>query len=590
MKKMRAFAFAAFFLLAAMPMALNPACPHAIRTINVAAVIGESEGEIFQLEVETRPGTGQIYASINPKIGIATQESEEAGADYAFSTAGIRRSDCDVFYRFHGDFGTNSIDGPSAGAAAAIATKAALTGKSIRQDIVITGSLSKDGMVGEVGGVIEKAVAAYGAGAKYILVPKVKVHEAMLLSSISKEGEFSAIEVANVSEAERIMFSSQSEAFSWQFVPESKPLPENLTQLALDKDTARFYLVAKRVVDRLEKKVAGVLGDWEEKNKKEHAFRKYFENEIQKYRQLVAKGYLYTAANSAFLLSIDAEYLKIADSKIDVDQGISKAKDCLSSLEAAPKTYENFHWAAASDLRSIWAEKKLNETVKEREDQEGYTTLRNLLFANSWCEISGELAENANEIGGKGANESALSGLAEEKLAQANKTISESKIIDYDALWHYEAGLEARKRGLFGAAIYDAVYARTMQEITDKGVKEEKIGELLSSQRSSLWGKIYYSQGAYLYADSKKGGAGLPDAYRLLKYSQELDRASLEIDSMLLSTEKKEKPGSSNAAPIQTDEASEFDWAKLLLVCLLAVGIAIWWKGSFGKKAKKRAG
>ena len=41
----------------------------------------------------------------------------------------------------------------------------------IRQDVIITGTISPDGSVGPVGGIVEKAEAAARAGAKIFLVP-----------------------------------------------------------------------------------------------------------------------------------------------------------------------------------------------------------------------------------------------------------------------------------------------------------------------------------------------------------------------------------------------------------------------------------
>ena len=197
-----------FFTLLLMAPMLFAACPSESREISMAAVVSENEGGIFVLHVETRPGNGTIYTSISPRIGFSTQESEQAAVDYAFSQSDVPRKDCDVFFSMRGNFGSNKIDGPSAGGAMSIAVKAALTNRTIRRDVVMTGTISQDGDVGEVGGIIEKALAAKGNGAKYILVPKMLFNEALLLSSVSSKDGFSAIEVTNFSEAERILYLS----------------------------------------------------------------------------------------------------------------------------------------------------------------------------------------------------------------------------------------------------------------------------------------------------------------------------------------------------------------------------------------------
>ncbi|MCX6770274.1 MAG: hypothetical protein NT051_06425, partial [Candidatus Micrarchaeota archaeon] len=230
----------------------SAACPTAHRQVKLAAVIGEETGGIFTLLVDVKPGNGTIYTSINPLIGVATQESEQMAVSYAFNSTGINQSECDVFFSMFGDFGGNRVDGPSAGAAMALATRSALLGTPFRQDVVVTGTISPDGKVGAVGGIIEKSTAASDSGARYILVPSLQIYESFLLSTLSANGDFSAVEVQNIPAAERVLTSSQSEKFSLNFSPQSKPIPSSLEELKYDSDTGRFSIVASHMVDALE--------------------------------------------------------------------------------------------------------------------------------------------------------------------------------------------------------------------------------------------------------------------------------------------------------------------------------------------------
>lgn len=529
-----------------------PYCPTATRSIYLAAVTGEESGGVFQLEVETRPGNGSIYTSVSPRTGFATQESEEAAADYAFSTTGVPRSGCDVLFRIKGKFGDNSVDGPSAGGAMALAARAALLNRTIRQDIVMTGTISPEGKVGEVGGIIEKGLGVSEAGGKYFLVPKpLKVYEALLLSTISRSRDFHAIEVPSIEEAERIAFSNYSEKFSSKFKPESKSAP-SLAPIQMDADLARFSLVAKKVVDELDSKVQ-VAFPLQGESEESQALRQYFAAEISKYRSLLPMGYPFTAANSAFLLSIDAEYARIGDSKVDLDGTVKNAQQCGSSLRPSAKTQENLHWAIGSDLRRIWAKNKLNETLENRAEQGGYTTLRDVLYSYSWCEISGQLSSQADEIGGTPVDEKLLAQLASEKLSEAEEALDSAARQDYDALWHLKNGLDANRSGNYGAAIYEATYAATMQKIASGNVENLTAAseKLVDGERKTLWGKIYQGQGAYLYQDAVQSKSQPSDAYRILKYSQEIDRQAQEIDRELA------KAAEEAPAPAAPDKAPE---------------------------------
>jgi hypothetical protein len=522
------------FLLLALSSACFAECPTATRDIYVAAVTGESTGGIFQLEVQLRPGNGSIYTDITPRTGTATQQSEFDAVQYAFSSTGTDFSQCDVLFGVKGAFGDNSVDGPSAGAAMAVATRAALLNRTIRQDVAMTGTVSKGGAVGAVGGVIEKALAAKDAGAKYFVAPPMELYEELTLSSATGGSSFAVIGADSIQDAEGVLLSNRSATFQPKFSPHSQPIPQNLTQMALDEDTGRFTLVATKVVNGLDAKVKALFPS-QVTGENAAVLQQYFTGEIANYRKLLAMGYPFSAANSAFLLSVDAEYARVGDRQIDLNGSFSDVGACVSSLRDPAKTLQNFHWAVGSDLRRIWAEKRLNETAAAREASESYVTLRDLLFANSWCGISRELASQADQVGGSAANESALSGLANEKLAGAFAALTSAQAPDSDAAWHYRAGLEANESGDFGAAIYEGVYAKSMQgAISNPPANLSAASQaLISGSRTSLWGKIYYAQGAYLYEQAEEGGFSSLDAYKILSYSAELDNASSGIDRAL---------------------------------------------------------
>ncbi|MFA6327938.1 MAG: S16 family serine protease [Candidatus Micrarchaeia archaeon] len=520
-------------LMASMPFAL---CPTESREISLAAVVSEDSGGIFTLHVDVKPGTGRIYTSIDPRTGFSTQESEQAAVDYAFSRSGINRSECDVFFSMRGDFGSNRIDGPSAGGAMSAAVNAAISNRTIRRDVVMTGTISPEGSVGEVGGIIEKALAAKESGAKYMLVPKLMMYESLLLSSVSSEGGFAAIEVANFSEAERVLFSSYSENFSSNYTLQSDAMPSSLPSQQYDADTARFSIVATHTVDALDDTVASALAHARASGGMANESEKYFSDELSKYRRQIAMGYPFTAANSAFLLSVDAEYLGMGDSEVDINGSIADVQACLDSLPVPKKTRENFHWATGADLRRIWAQNRLNGTIAMRSDSEGYSTLRDLLYSYSWCGISRELAAQADDIGGTPINESVLMELADKRLSEADSALSSSSFLSSDAFSHLQTGLEAYDEGDYGAAIYEATYAKSTQAVADEaGGKNFSAAAdaLANGTATSLWGKIYFGQGAYIYYASKEKLASATDAYRLFSYSSALDASSREIDASL---------------------------------------------------------
>ena len=572
------------FLALAIALAFPASCPVAQRDIYLAAVTGENTGGVFQLHVEVKPGSGSTYTSVNPRTGLSTQESEDTAATYAFSSTGVDKRQCDVLLSMNGDFGGNSVDGPSAGGAMTAAMIAALTNRTIRQDVVMTGTISPDGKVGAVGGIIEKGKGAADAGAKYFITPKLMVHEAILLAALSKNRDFHAIDVENLSQAEAILFSNYSANFSSNFTPDSKPLPAGLPSLKMDADLGRFALLSKKVVGELQAKVAQAYPSGSD-TPETSQLHSYFNKETAKYNSLIPMGYVFTAANSAFLLSIDVEYAKIGDATVDLAGSISDVKNCISSLPVANKTRENLHWAIGSDLRRIWATERLNQTLEARADQGGYTTLRDLLFSNSWCGISRGLASQADDVGGEPVDESKLAPLANKELLSAKEAFSGSKKSDYDALWHLQNAEWANSTGQYGASIYESAYARVMQEAASGNIENvsDAAKRLSSEQRTSLWGKIYQGHGQYLYYDAQSGGFPPDDAYRIMAYAKELDRVSSEMDAALAAP----SGSSENAVPASAGQNAgkpqQSPWNAIagqiatiaLALCLVAASLAV---------------
>ncbi len=134
------------------------------------AVSSEGSGVNTILKVEASPGTGRTLTDIDNLLFWAdTQHSIRIARRVAENITGKRMEDCDIVYTITAN--ASLIGGPSAGAALAIATIAALEGKKPREEVMITGTINHDGTIGPVSSILEKAKVAKEIGADLFLVP-----------------------------------------------------------------------------------------------------------------------------------------------------------------------------------------------------------------------------------------------------------------------------------------------------------------------------------------------------------------------------------------------------------------------------------
>ncbi|MBR6596057.1 MAG: endopeptidase La [Oscillospiraceae bacterium] len=130
-------------------------------------------GETLEVEVNVMEGSGKVELTGN--LGQVMQESARAAVSYIRANAQKLNVPLD-FYKtkdihIHFPEGAVPKDGPSAGITICTAIVSALTGRSVRRDVAMTGEISLRGRVMAIGGLKEKTMAALRHGIKTVIIP-----------------------------------------------------------------------------------------------------------------------------------------------------------------------------------------------------------------------------------------------------------------------------------------------------------------------------------------------------------------------------------------------------------------------------------
>ena len=132
-------------------------------------------GDVLFVEAGVMDGSGAI--ELTGQLGDVMKESAKAAVSYIRSNADEFGIDKD-FYKtkdihIHVPEGAVPKDGPSAGITLTTALVSALSQRKVSKDIAMTGEITLTGKILPIGGLKEKALAAYRAGIKTILIPEL---------------------------------------------------------------------------------------------------------------------------------------------------------------------------------------------------------------------------------------------------------------------------------------------------------------------------------------------------------------------------------------------------------------------------------
>jgi ATP-dependent Lon protease len=139
-------------------------------------------GDVLFIEVSATPGTGKLL--LTGQLGDVMKESAQAALTWvkahahevAPELADSWFADHDV--HVHVPAGATPKDGPSAGITMATALASLISGRTVREEVAMTGEITLTGQVLPIGGLKEKALAAQRNAVRTVIAPALNEADA----------------------------------------------------------------------------------------------------------------------------------------------------------------------------------------------------------------------------------------------------------------------------------------------------------------------------------------------------------------------------------------------------------------------------
>ena len=468
--------------------------------LNVPAVSSNGGGMMTDFQCRAVQGSGGVYVDVEPFVSVDTQDSAKQAVQIAAKEAGVNHHKFDLLYHIVAD--AEIVDGPSAGAALALLAYSEFSGRALRQDLAITGSIERDGSIGRISGVRQKLEAVGDAGLALFIIPRGQIVQGGVdLAELGQRMGVQVVEAGNFEEVVAYAFTPEGEkvnASVFAFPP--------LNPYALEVEHEAFKQVVETEMESLEKRLPLL-----DASSKELAL-----DALNESSKLLEKGYHYSAANELFLSVITLETLELANqnlSKTDFKALLDSLEADLKAFQPNNKSFNNFELVAGAEARVAWAENELQEL---RDDYSFYgvdALLGDYASARAWLNAARIMNEVAGP--GQGFDEFKLRDYALKQVEKANASADSSLFasLDFEVEWHLEGARKSFSEGAYAAAVFDACFVNSFveaNELLDETVGAKELSELVNGAEdagdysNSLWAELYYAHSLYNWQEGNR--------------------------------------------------------------------------------------
>jgi len=501
------------------------------------AVTSDNKGLLSTIEVKVVPGDGSVWISTEPYVGVQTQDSERTAAAVAARKAGMDRNQYDFLYKIHTSAAI--VDGPSAGAAMTLLAISALENRPIRPGLSVTGTIQDDGSVGAVGGIMQKAQAVHDGGLSVFVIPRGEAIQSGLdmRTYAAENWNMTIIEASTIDDMIAVALSTGPLP---QIANQTAPLkPLNLTTVSNPAGLSSFNDIAANQISQ----ASSLLAQLRPNTPPEYTSALLdTEQELNESAYLLEHGYLYSAANTAFLALIDLNVIQNRNATAgQVSDRINDLQTSIKNIRQPTITAENWEWIVSGQLRLAWAQDNLQTAASNLEDGSDIsrlTALRDAVMSDLWIQAASEFFAKAEQVGGAPVSEAGLRDDAQAQINNATKELASAA--GTSASWHLDAARTELADGHYAAAYYDASYALAFARADSEasGLGFDEVQQLLDQHNATdtgLWSHMYFVHSTYLRADGERKSDRdmLVDALRIVLLAEQTEVAAKSFPAQL---------------------------------------------------------
>lgn len=493
---------------------------------------GNYTGSTADLFLETRPGSGRVFLETYPLTKMDTQISTRFAKEIACNYFDL---DCDKIDFIYTIKSTSSIvGGPSAGAAIAVLTAAVVKDLKIQEDMAITGTINSGGIVGPVGGLMEKIEAGVNTGLKTVLIPQgtrevKKDNETIDLKVYGKEKGVLVLEAADLNELV-FYFTGQKlrdDDYTVEVDPEYYRIMKELGLLLCNRTT----------------ELEAELGDYKIKDVEELS---RLRNKTVKAQDALKEDNYYSAASFCFGANVQLRAQLYEKADLSDDELEQEARRVESKLKKYQEEIQKKEMRTITDLQTYGV---VIERIREGLDNlETFWEQNNtyylafaeerLFSAFSWAQFF--------KMPGKEfkLDEAALEFSCLEKIQEAKERYQYVSLFIFGDLIELSDDIE-KEEEIYSTGDYKYCLIKASQTkaeanaiLSSLGVEEDKMGELLDTKLGAVERSLSrtISKGAfpilgysyYQYASSLREDAGLALVYS--EYALELSNLDMYFE------------------------------------------------------------